>query len=418
MRVLRLAMRPPLRRRRHAVIALAAGGCVLAALITGCGGTSASGASGVNGNTLSIGFITDLSGVYQDLGYPAYNGAQIAIREINDSGGIKVGGKSYKIKFATCQANSDNSQAAACARSLVRDQGLKFILGGTGPEGPGVADITDPAGAIYMAPGTALSAKIKDWKHVFVPLPTLSIKINLTVAAIKKAFPDVKTVAFVTTQTNNEILPELIAKLKASGIRTVSQQTFDKTAVDVTPQLSRAKAAHPDLLFVGWTFAEAAPALKGFQTVKAAPNVYVWTGGGDCSAYKQEIGSAKLISNDLIGADLAHPDSPAAKQFVAEYKKFVTTNPDAAKNPVNLENLDSAVYYPDGIQVLVHAMEEAGTVTDTTKIVSAMGAIKVNGIQGPFRFGPTHESVSGIVHCTYNVDGPGQRGSMFLPPSQ
>src|SRR5882757_9240616 len=52
---------------------------------------------------ISIGYINDLSGVYQTIGFPAYNGTQVAVNTVNAAGGVVVGGKRYNFKLETCE---------------------------------------------------------------------------------------------------------------------------------------------------------------------------------------------------------------------------------------------------------------------------------------------------------------------------
>jgi branched-chain amino acid transport system substrate-binding protein len=383
----------------------------------GSGDAGASASSGFAG-AVTIGYINDLSGIYQTIGYPAVNGTRVAVNLVNQAGGVTIGGKKYKLQLKTCEANSESAQAVACAQQLVRDDGLKIIMGGQGAEAPPVAAITDPAGAIYINPSTALAQQIGQFKRVFNPLDGIDLKIKLAVAAIKKTFPDVKTVAAVTADDpTGAALPLFEQQLKAVGITFVDKEKYDIKAVDITPQLTRAKASHPDLLFTGWTQTEVAPVIKANQTVNVAPNIYGWTGPGSCDLFKSQLGSAKFLSSELFGVDLAAPDTAAGKTYVAAYKKFVTSNPAAAKNPVNIPNMTYSLEYADAIPQLAKALEAAGTSTDVGKIGTAMLATSIEGVQGTIKFGPDRSAQLGQQHCSVNVDGPGKIGSFQIPAS-
>jgi branched-chain amino acid transport system substrate-binding protein len=368
------------------------------------GGSGSQGGGGGTAGTISIGYINDLSGLYQTIGYPAGNGALVAVDLINAAGGVEVGGKKYHLQLKTCEANSDSSQAAACAQKLVRDDGVKFIMGGTGPEAPPVAAITDPAGAIFINPSTALAQELSKYKYVYNPLDGIALKVQLAAKAIKQSFPNVKTFAAVTADDpTGAALPLFVADLKQQGIRMVNSVTYDTTALDVTPQLNRAKAAHPDLLFVGWTQAEAAPVIKANQTIHAAPNIYGWTGPGACGAYTSQLSGTKFLSSELFGVDLAHPGTSVATTYVAAYKRFVTSNPAAAKNPVNIPNMTYSLEYADAIPLLAKAIEAAGTFSDIKKVAAALQTTSIDGIQGTVKYGPDRAAVMGQEHCTVNV---------------
>jgi ABC-type branched-subunit amino acid transport system substrate-binding protein len=411
-----------MRNHNHAWRALL-GGAVVAGLIAGCGssGAATGGSSGGSGGgfagTISIGYINDLSGLYQTIGYPAGNGALVAVNLVNSAGGVKVDGKRYRLQLKTCEANSDSSQAVACAQKLVRDDGVKFVMGAQGSEAPPVAAITDPAGVLFINPSTALAQEISKYKYVYNPLDGIDLKIRLAAEAIKRTFPDVKTVAAVTANDpTGAALPLFVAALKKEGIRLVDTQSYDETALDVTSQLTDAKAAHPDLLFLGWTQAEVAPAIKANQTIHAAPNIYGWTGPGACQAYASQLAGVKFLSSELFGVDLSHPTNPVARKYVAAYKKFVTSNPAAAKNPVNIPNMTYSLEYADAIPQLAKAISAAGTFTDVPKIAAALETTSINGVQGVVKYGPDRSAVIGQEHCTVNVTGPGATSVFSVAP--
>ncbi|HEY6758780.1 MAG TPA: ABC transporter substrate-binding protein [Baekduia sp.] len=409
-------------RNRRSISVLVIAGVSAATALSACGSSSDGSSGGTqssgSGGTVTIGYINDLSGIYQTIGYPAINGVRVAVNLVNQAGGITVGGKKYTLKLKTCEANSENAQAVACAQQLVRDDGLKIIMGGQGAEAPPVAAVTDPAGAIYINPSTALAQQLGQFKRVYNPLDGIDLKIKLAVAAIKKTFPDVKTVAAVTADDpTGAALPLFEKQLKAVGITFVDKEKYDINAVDITPQLTRAKAAHPDLLFTGWTQTEVAPVIKANQTVNAAPNIYGWTGPGSCDLFKSQLGDAKFLSSELFGVDLSAPDTAAGKTYVAAYKKFVTSNPAASKNPVNIPNMTYSLEYADAIPQLAKALEAAGTTTDVDKIGAAMLSTSIDGVQGTIKFGPDRAAQLGQQHCSVNVDGPGKIGSFQIPAS-
>jgi branched-chain amino acid transport system substrate-binding protein len=403
--------------------ALAAGGLAIAAAgLVGCGSTStgsesnAASKSGGFDGYVTIGFINDLSGIYQTIGYPAINGAQVAVKLVNDAGGMTIAGKKYGFKLKTCEANSDNAQAVACAQKLVRDDGVKLLMGGQGAEGPPVASAADPAGAIFMNPSTALAQQLDKFKRVFNPLDGIDLKIRLAAKAIKQTYPNVKTVAAVTADDpTGAALPIFEAELKKLGIRFVDKETYDIKAVDVTPQLTRAKASKPDLLFTGWTQTEVAPVIKAVNTVDVAPNIYGWTGPGSCKLFAPQLGSAKFLSSELFGVDLEAPSTEVGKTYAAAYKQFVTSDPAAAKNPVNIPNMTYSLEYADAIPLLAKALEAAGTTSDVDKISAALLSTSIDGIQGPIKFGADRSAVIGQGHCTVNVDGAGKVGSFLVP---
>ena len=80
----------------------------------------------VSNDTIKIGFITDMSGVYADVDGPA--GAEAIKMAIADAGG-KVNGK--KIEFISADHQNKADIAASKAREWFDQEGLDMLIGGS-----------------------------------------------------------------------------------------------------------------------------------------------------------------------------------------------------------------------------------------------------------------------------------------------
>ena len=96
----------------------------LAAIVTGVAMGSAS--AQVSGDTVKIGYITDMSGLYADIDGPG--GLEAIKMAIEDNGG-KVLGKPIELVSADHQNKADI--AASKAREWMDQQGLDVLIGGT-----------------------------------------------------------------------------------------------------------------------------------------------------------------------------------------------------------------------------------------------------------------------------------------------
>lgn len=386
---------------------------------SGGGGTGSGGSSGGRG-TITIGLMADLTGTYQTYGYPAVNGALTEAKLINDAGGVKVGGKTYNIEFSICQTNSDPAQASACARKFVQQEGLKFVMGGTGPLGPPIAAITDPNSVMYWGPGSALANVLSKYKYAYSVLPDNNTKLYTDVEGVKKLWPSAKKIAFVTSdEPTNVVLPQLIKQFQDAGFTMTGQQSFSSTSAgqDLTAQLSAIADGHPDVIFAGWSYTEIAPVVAANEKLKITDKIFTSTGGGTCTLLKPSTTYTHVGSNDLIGADITHPANPAAKRFADAYNAYTGPNgPSEYKNQANTTTISSSLYFPDSLALLAKAMSDAGSVSDTTAISRAYQKTTVDGIVGKFRYTADRFAQSGLTACTLNIEGPGQVGSIYLDP--
>ncbi len=69
-------------------------------------------------DVIKVGVIAELTGDMPAVGASCKNAAEMAVKEINDAGGLEVGGKKYKVElFVEDNAGKADQSAASAARS-------------------------------------------------------------------------------------------------------------------------------------------------------------------------------------------------------------------------------------------------------------------------------------------------------------
>lgn len=122
---------------------------VVASLLSG-----ASAHAQIAGDSVKIGFITDMSGLYADIDGPA--GAEAIRMAIADFGGT-VGGKKIELLVADHQNKPD--LAASKAREWFDQQGMDMLIGGTNSgTGLSMAKVTSEKKKPYLSIGAGSSA--------------------------------------------------------------------------------------------------------------------------------------------------------------------------------------------------------------------------------------------------------------------
>ena len=135
-------MNPVLRLARVAGLAAVAATTVLA----GCERTP---------DVVRIGVAQPLSNGLAPLGQDMVNGAQLAIREINDAGGVNVRGKQVKLELVTADDKGTNEAGDAAAHRLV-DAGVEVAIADLNS---GVSIHAAPIYAAAAVPQLAISTK-------------------------------------------------------------------------------------------------------------------------------------------------------------------------------------------------------------------------------------------------------------------
>ena len=92
-------------------------------------GTTTTSFSKVEGDTIILGAAVSLTGKYSTNGKHTQNGYNLAVKRINEKGGVKVGGKKYKFDIIYYDDESNSGRAAQLAERLIKQDGVKYMLG-------------------------------------------------------------------------------------------------------------------------------------------------------------------------------------------------------------------------------------------------------------------------------------------------
>ena len=87
--------------------------CVMAFSLVACGSKTDNGTAGDNAGTaetIKLGGVGPLTGGYANYGLSVQHGAELAVKEINEAGG--VGGKQLELSFQDSQGDPESAVAA------------------------------------------------------------------------------------------------------------------------------------------------------------------------------------------------------------------------------------------------------------------------------------------------------------------
>ena len=340
---------------------------------------------------IKIGFIADRTGNLQAYGIPLLNGSQLAVRKINDAGGVKVGGKSYKLELVVRDSRSDANQASAAAVDLVTDQKVKFVFGAIGTLSPVVMQITDPAKVLYFAASSSAAAQIGKTRYLMLTQPSVNTRVDLSVRGLRQAYPNAKTVALLLPDDAQtaELSSIIQERLKTHGLQLVAFEKYAVGATDFSAQLTRIRSAKADVMYTGWLEPAVASIVRTNREIDAAPNLY--SQSVTCTGMQRAGVDRPFASNLNVPADLDNPSTPSEIKLVDEYKKATGDN--------DPKLLLAMMFYYDFYELLARAIEIAGTVDDTDAIQKAFEKAAVQGVGGPVRIDPSRQAVTGLAFC-------------------
>lgn len=356
---------------------------VMAVSLTACGngagGTDGGATTGTGDATtgtaadkvFKIGGIGPTTGSNAAYGNAVKTGAQVAVDEINENGGIN--GTKLELIFEDDQSKGD--QALQAYNSLM-DKGVNAILG-TVTSDPCIAISEDTYNdGILMLTPSGSAQECTKYDNAFRICFTDPIQ-GVTMSNFIKNELKLKKVAVlydVSSDYGTGIHDAFITEAKNDGLDVVADQSYSANDKDFKTQLTTIKAAAPDVIFVPGYYQEAAYILTQAEQV-GITTPFVGSDGWDSILGQFEKGSTQLADGAIfLSPFFADDQTPVVKSFVDKYVAAYNETPS-----------QFAADGYDGIYAIAKAYEKAGS-TDNAAIIAAMTEIEVEGTTGTFTF--------------------------------
>jgi branched-chain amino acid transport system substrate-binding protein len=375
-------------KRLHLVSWLAA-----ALVVAACGSTPGGGTSNANsysGKTIKLGAILSITGAGGVYGPQSRDGANLAVKQINASGGVN----GAQITLTINDDASDKAQSAQVAQKLIQsEQDLALI----GPTLSNSAVAVHPLAESLKTPILAVSTTgihiVPDCnfpattpcKYVFrdslgeeTAIPT-NIK---SYATDKHPATGVLLVAQDDkfSSDGGKIVQDTVAQYSINLLKTIK---FNKAEADLSPYVTQAVQAKPDVIFI--TSLGGIPAKIMTEARKQGWQGQFLGGNGfnTATVSKQAGGDgkgARSASAWYLGNTFA-----SNKEFVDAYKAEYSKDPDQF----------GAQGYT-AIKILADAAKRANLTFsdlagDRDKLRTAMESVNIQTPLGPFQFTSTHD---------------------------
>ena len=327
---------------------------------------------------LKIGGIGALSGGGTAWGLAIQRGVQLAIDETNASGGLKVGGKTYKPTLIMLDDQYTSMGGRTAAERLVNAEKVKYIIGPTGsPSVLGALPVTNAAKVIFLSNGYA-PAILKNEFHAAYNFRMTDSNVEFgppMVEWLHKNYPKLKKVALIAPNdaVGQAVLPPLAATYKANGFE-VWTEMYDRGAKEFTPLLTRMIAQNVNVFDLNSN----APGEAGLLVKQARAAGYkglIWQVGGP--SVEEIISVAGPLAEGFLSLDVFDFSTPRGKQFEQMYRKKWS----------GVINAQTPAWY-SAAKDLFEAIRRAGT-TDTDKVRDALERLGGydTGLYGPVVWG-------------------------------
>jgi branched-chain amino acid transport system substrate-binding protein len=342
--------------------------------------------------TIKIGVNAELTGGIPVVGESCKNAAQLAVKQINDAGGLEVGGKKYQIELVI-EDNEDKAESAAAAAQKLATAGVLAMIGPNASRNAiPAAEVAESVGMPMISPWstnpkTTIDAKTgQPKKFVF---RAAFIDDFQGVVAARFAMEQLKTqrpaVLYDVASEYNKGIAEVYKRtLEQNGIQVVAFETYTTGDKDFSAQLTKIKDAGADSLFLPNYYSEVPLQVQQAHKIGFTGAIL----GSD------SWGNLELIS--LCGTECegyfftTHyaPDiaTPKAQAFIKAYEAAYGKTPD-----------DVAALTYDSFGLLFQAIQAAGKI-DRQAVRDALAAITLyEGVTGNMQFKGTGDPIKSAV---------------------
>ncbi|SHJ59702.1 ABC transporter substrate-binding protein [Propionispora hippei] len=354
-----------------------------AVLLAGCGGQQSA-------DVIKLGANLEMTGGNATFGGSASNGAKLAIKQVNEKGGVL--GK--KLDLVVADNKSEAAEAANAMQKLITQDKVVAVIAP-------IASSSVIAGAQVNADNQVLAisptasnpkvtvdpatGKVRDFlfRAAFIDPFQGSVMANFATKSLKG-----KTAALYIDNSSDyakglgQFFKETFEK---NGGKIVAEEAYLAKDTDFKATLTKIKAANPDVLFVPGYYQEVGMIIK--QARELGLMMPVLGGDGWDSAKLPEIAGADALNNTFFANHYSPDDnSPAIKDFVEAYKKEYGQVPDAF----------AALSY-DATMMVIEAIKRANS-TDPVAIKDALAKTKdYQAVSGLITLNETHDAVKSAV---------------------
>ncbi len=362
-------------------------GTLMAGLLVGCGGEKKPAANG----TIKIGANLEMTGGNATFGKSASNGAKLALKEVNEKGGV-LGGR--KLELVVADNKSEAAEAANAMQKLAtQDKVVAAIAPIASSSVMAGAAVNQSAKILAISPTASNPAvtvdpatnKVRDFlfRATFIDPFQGSVMASFATADLKA-----KTAAIYVDNSSDYakgLAKFFRAGFEKQGGKIVIEEAYLQKDTDFKATLTKMKAGNPDVIFVPGYYQEVGMIVK--QARELGLTAPILGADGWDSAKLPEIAGATALNNTYFSNHYSPDDnSPAVKKFVEAYKKEYNEMPDAF----------AALSY-DATMMIINAITKANS-TDTVKIKDEMAKTKdFPGVSGSITLNETHDAVKSAV---------------------
>ena len=281
---------------------------------------------------------------------------QVWVKDVNDKGGLTVGGKKMKIEVIEYDDRSNSEEMVKAVERLATQDKVDFILP---PWSTGMNLAAAPVFNKYGYPHLAVTANSNRAPEMVKRWPNLTFWLGLpselvdglvdTLSTLRKDGKIGDTVAMAAVGDQFGIEQSTAARegLTKAGFKLVYDKSYPFGTQDLQPIVKDAQAGNPDT-FVAFSYPPDTIGLTDQAKIAGfSPKVFFVGVGTAFPIFKGKFGAS---AEGVMGIGGSNADLPGIKWYIQHHKEVMGREPDRWASPITYASL----------QVLQQAIEKVG----------------------------------------------------------
>lgn len=332
---------------------------------SGASGTSDGAPSGSEGDAVTLGMIGPLTGSLAVYGTHIEKGVQLAIKEINASGGVTLSDGAHPLAVETKDDQGDSTECVNAMNALISD-GIQLVVGSaTSGCTSAITSVANSEGTVMITPSGTADSLTTAMDYVFRTCFRDSFQGELAAQYAKDEGYTKVGIVYCSADTYSAGLRDAFtAACGGKGLEIVAEESVASMAeVDYTNQFNKMVSAGAELVFTPFYYDVMGPYLVPQARSVGFSGVLLGADGVDNTETTIPEGADLSVYNNVYfvnhySTELA--SSGVSADFVASYEAEYGETPN---------NFDALAY--DAVYVYKAAMEACGA-SDAASVQAAL----------------------------------------------
>lgn len=360
---------------------------------------ASSDSAAASGDTITLGVIGPMTGSLAVYGTHVSNGAELAVEQINEAGGISVGDKTYTLTTESKDDQGDSTECLNSMNALISD-GIQLVIGSaTSGCTSAITSVANSEGVCLITPSGTADSLTTAMDYVFRTCFKDSFQGKLAAQYAKDNGYTKVGIVYCSADTYSAGLRDAFtAACGDLGLEIVAEESVaSMTEVDYSNQFNKMVSAGAELVFTPFYYDVMGPYLVPQARQAGFDGILLGADGVDNTETTIPDGVDLSVYNNVMfvnhySTELATSD--VSSNFVETYEAKYGETP----NNFDALGYDAVLVYKDAIEAAggFTAAEVQAALADTSKTYECAS--------GTFSFDETGTPIKSGVLMGYSYD--------------